>query len=135
MPKDKLSTPVPESPPSPPAQPGVEMRMGRFLLLFCVSLAVLFGLLLAPFTEPAIRSFTTGLVTVSAQLIRVFGGHAAARGDILLDRNEVRNGAEPVAHRRDHLFLGIKSAVLAPVHDLALPRRAGHNGIPQICEE
>jgi len=113
MPKDKLSTPVPESPPSPPAQPGVEMRMGRFLLLFCVSLAVLFGLLLAPFTEPAIRSFTTGLVTVSAQLIRVFGGHAAARGDIL--ENPTSHFAIQMAYGCNgaHVTILLWAAVLA----------------------
>ena len=61
------------------------MRMGRFLLLFGVSLALLFGLLLAPVTEPAIARFTTGLVTVSAVLIRFFGGHAVAIGDLLQD--------------------------------------------------
>jgi exosortase H (IPTLxxWG-CTERM-specific) len=83
MPNAKPSMPEPESPPLPSAMSGTPMRMGRFLLLFAVSLAVLFGLLLAPFTEPAVRSFTRGLVTVSAALIRFFGGHAAAHGDLL----------------------------------------------------
>lgn len=63
--------------------PGLQMRMGRFVLLFGISLAVLFGLLLAPPTEPAITRFTRGLVTVSAALIRLFGGHAVAIGDLL----------------------------------------------------
>src|ERR1700744_2136954 len=64
---------------------GTPMRMGRFLLLFGISLAVLFGLLLAPPVEPAITRFTTGLVVVSATLIRMFGGKAVAIGDLLQD--------------------------------------------------
>jgi exosortase H (IPTLxxWG-CTERM-specific) len=75
MPDDNLT-------PSP-APAGAPMRMGRFVLLFGVSLAVLFGLLLAPPTEPAVIRFTRGLVTVSAALIRLFGGHAVAIGDLL----------------------------------------------------
>jgi len=71
------------NPTPPPVSPGPQMRMGRFLLIFGVSLAVLFGLLLAPPTEPAVARFTTGLVTVSAALIRLFGGHAVAIGDLL----------------------------------------------------
>jgi len=69
----------------PPAPSGTPMRMGRFLLLFGASLAVLFGLLLAPPTEPAVTHFTRGLVVVSAALIRLFGGHAVAIGDLLQD--------------------------------------------------
>jgi exosortase H (IPTLxxWG-CTERM-specific) len=61
------------------------MRMGRFVLIFGVSLAGLFGLLLAPVTEPAIARFTRGLVTVSAGLIHLFGGRAQAAGDLLED--------------------------------------------------
>jgi exosortase H (IPTLxxWG-CTERM-specific) len=82
MPTAKPSTADPETPASsaPP-----EMRMGRFLLIFFVSLAVLFGLLLAPATEPAVQVFTRGLVTFSAAAIRFFGGHAAAFGDLLED--------------------------------------------------
>jgi exosortase H (IPTLxxWG-CTERM-specific) len=61
------------------------MSMGRFVLIFGVTLAVLFGLLLAPVTEPAIRRFTRGLVTMSAGLIHLFGGRAQASGDLLED--------------------------------------------------
>jgi exosortase H (IPTLxxWG-CTERM-specific) len=77
------SIPDPETPPSPAGNPPIQMRMSRFVLLFGVSLAILFGLLLAPATEPALHSFTLGLVTISAVLIRMFGGHAAALGDLL----------------------------------------------------
>jgi exosortase H (IPTLxxWG-CTERM-specific) len=69
----------------PPAPTGPQMRMGRFVLVFGVSMAILFGLLLAPATQPAIASFTNGLVTVSAALIRLFGGHAVAIGDLMQD--------------------------------------------------
>jgi exosortase H (IPTLxxWG-CTERM-specific) len=70
---------------SPPGHPGAQMRMGRFVLLFGISLAVLFGLLLAPVTEPAITAFTRALVTASAALIHLFGGNVVANGDILQD--------------------------------------------------
>jgi exosortase H (IPTLxxWG-CTERM-specific) len=77
---------VPDANPTPATAPkGAPMRMGRFLLLFGVSMAVLFGLLLAPPTEPAIARFTRGLVTVAAALIRLFGGRAVAIGDLLQD--------------------------------------------------
>jgi exosortase H (IPTLxxWG-CTERM-specific) len=68
-----------------PPSPASPLRMGRFVLLFGVSLAVLFGLLLAPPMEPAITRFTRGLVTVSAAVIHVFGGRAMANGDLLQD--------------------------------------------------
>ena len=61
------------------------MRMGRFVLIFAISLAILFALLLAPFTTPAVDRFTRGLVIVCAALIRIFGGHAIAVGDLLQD--------------------------------------------------
>ena len=80
------SAPSPSEPQAPtPSVPaaGLQMRMGRFLLIFALSLAVLFGLLLAPSSEPAVRAFTQGLVTVSAALIRTFGGSAMAHGDLL----------------------------------------------------
>ena len=67
--------------PQPPSPPGTQMRMGRFVLLFAVCLAVLFGLMLAPLTVPAVAGFTHALVTVAAVLIRLFGGHAVAAGD------------------------------------------------------
>ena len=59
------------------------MRMGRFLILFAVFLVVLFGLLVAPVSQPAVRVFTHGLVTFSAALIRLFGGRAVALGDLM----------------------------------------------------
>jgi exosortase H (IPTLxxWG-CTERM-specific) len=73
------------NPPSTSAPPSPQMSMGRFLLLFGISLAVLFALLLAPPIEPVITRFTRGLVTVSAGLIRLCGGHAIAEGDLMRD--------------------------------------------------
>lgn len=75
---------MPDANPTFPPRGG-PMSMTRFLLLFGISLAVLFGLLLAPATVPAVDRFTRGLVTVSAALIRLFGGHAVADGDLLQD--------------------------------------------------
>jgi exosortase H (IPTLxxWG-CTERM-specific) len=94
------STPEPETP-APPAPPGDQMRMGRFVLFFGISVAVLFGLLLAPASEPAVRGFTLGLVTVSAALIRLFGGHAVALGDLL---------ENPVTHFRIQMAYGCNGA-------------------------
>jgi exosortase H (IPTLxxWG-CTERM-specific) len=70
-------------PPSVPRAP--QMRMGRFVLVFGISLALLFALLLAPPIEPVITRFTRGIVTVSAALIRLCGGHAMADGDLMRD--------------------------------------------------
>jgi len=58
-------------------------RMLRFLVLFPIFLAVGFCALLIPFLHPAITAFTRGLVEVSAMVIRLFGGHAAAQQVIL----------------------------------------------------
>jgi exosortase H (IPTLxxWG-CTERM-specific) len=96
-----------------PAPQGPQMRMGRFVLLFGVSLAVLFGLLLAPPTEPAVIRFTRGLVTVSAALIRFFGGHAVAIGDLL--ENPVNHFAIQMAYGCNgaHVTILLWAAVLA----------------------
>jgi exosortase H (IPTLxxWG-CTERM-specific) len=58
--------------------------MVRFLILFVVMLAVLFGLELTPvadryFVEP----WTTGLAHASAGMVQLFDGHARADGIIL----------------------------------------------------
>ena len=100
MPKDQ-STPMPAVPPAAPTPAGAQMRMGRFLLLFGVSLALLFGFLLAPPTEPAVRVFTRWLVTVCAVLIRLFGGHAIALGDLLED---------PLSHFQIQMAYGCNGA-------------------------
>src|ERR1035437_10665694 len=55
-----------------------------------------------------------------------------ALGKILLDRDEVGDLAVGIAHRRDGLLLVIKTAVLAAVHQLALPRPPGQNRFPQL---
>ena len=109
MPK---ANPTPEPPPSP-APSGTPMRMGRFLLIFGISMAVLFGLLLAPATEPAIRSFTRGLVTISAVLIRLCGGNAVALGDLL--ENPVSHYAIQMAYGCNgaHVTILLWAAVLA----------------------
>jgi exosortase H (IPTLxxWG-CTERM-specific) len=53
-------------------------RMLRFLVLFPIFLVVGFCGLLVPFVHPAVTAFTRGLVEVSAMVIRLFGGSAAA---------------------------------------------------------
>jgi exosortase H (IPTLxxWG-CTERM-specific) len=58
-------------------------RMLRFLVLFPIFLAVGFCVLLIPFLHPAVTAFTRGLVEVSAMVIRLFGGSAAAHQVVL----------------------------------------------------
>ena len=63
--------------------PPRQNRMVRFLVLFPIFLTVGFCALLIPFLHPAVTAFTRGLVEVSAMVIRLFGGHAAAQQVIL----------------------------------------------------
>jgi exosortase H (IPTLxxWG-CTERM-specific) len=58
-------------------------RMVRFLVLFPIFLAAGFCALLIPFLHPAITGFTRGLVEISAIVIRLFGGNAAAHQVVL----------------------------------------------------
>ena len=63
--------------------PPRQNRMLRFLVLFPIFLAVGFCALLIPFLHPAITAFTRGLVEISAIVIRLFGGNAAAQQVVL----------------------------------------------------
>jgi exosortase H (IPTLxxWG-CTERM-specific) len=62
-------------------------RMRQFAITFPILLVAGFGLLLAPFSRPAINVFTSGLVAVSARLVSLCGGKIAGAGDVL--RNPV----------------------------------------------
>jgi exosortase H (IPTLxxWG-CTERM-specific) len=75
----------PEAPDSP-AQT-LRARMRRFLIVFPICLAAGFGLLLAPFSVPAVTAFTSGIVAVCAKLVSLCGGQAAAVHGVL--RNPV----------------------------------------------
>ena len=57
--------------------------MKRFAILFPVFLLAGFGLLFTPILRPAIDGGTALLVQVSAFVVRILGGHAAAQSDIL----------------------------------------------------
>ena len=57
--------------------------MRRFLIAFPICLAAGFALLLAPFSQPAVRVFTAGIVATCAKLVWLCGGQAAAAGDVL----------------------------------------------------
>lgn len=59
------------------------MRPERFLVVFAICFLALFGLLLAPFLRPAIAAFSHALVSASAFLIRLSGGHASVEGTVL----------------------------------------------------
>ena len=59
-------------------------RMLRFLVLFPIFLAAGFCGLVIPSLHPAVTAFTRGLVEISAVVIRLFGGSAAAHQVVLL---------------------------------------------------
>jgi exosortase H (IPTLxxWG-CTERM-specific) len=102
---------MPETAPTAPPEP--QMRMGRFLLAFAASLAVLFGLLLAPPTQPAVTGFSRGLVAASAALIRLFGGHAMAAGDLLQDPHSLFAVQMAYGCNGAHVTILLWAAVLA----------------------
>lgn len=58
-------------------------QMARFLIVFVLCLAAGFGLLLAPFSQPAMERGTAGLVTVCGGLVHFFGGSVVARQQTL----------------------------------------------------
>jgi exosortase H (IPTLxxWG-CTERM-specific) len=60
-------------------------QMLRFIACFVLCLVLGFGLLLAPFTQPAMGQGTIGEVKLCAGLVRLFGGHAAARENVLVN--------------------------------------------------
>jgi exosortase H (IPTLxxWG-CTERM-specific) len=57
--------------------------MARFLVLFAICLLAGFGVLFAPVLRPVIDRGTAVLVTVSAILVRLLGGQAMAKSDLL----------------------------------------------------
>ena len=60
---------------------------------------------------------------------------AFALRDVLLDVDEVADLALRVPHRRDGLFLGVETAVLAAIDHFAAPDLPGQNRLPQILVE
>ena len=83
MRKPARPNPGPEVPHVLPLQPGFPVRMRRFVVVFAICLLLGFGLVLAPFAQPVVTSFTEGLVEVSGRLIRFFGGRAVVTGNLL----------------------------------------------------
>jgi exosortase H (IPTLxxWG-CTERM-specific) len=66
-----------------PSPEAARRRMAHFAVLFPVWLLGGFGLLFAPFARPAIDRGTVWLVEVSALLVSLLGGQAAAQSDVL----------------------------------------------------
>ena len=60
---------------------------------------------------------------------------AALLGDVLLDRDEVRDRAVLVEDGGDRLLLLVLGAVLAPVHDRPGPRVAARHRLPEMGVE
>ena len=56
------------------AQSTQNSRLRQFAICFPILLAAGFGLLLAPFSRPAVNECTAVAVTVSAHLVSLFGG-------------------------------------------------------------
>jgi hypothetical protein len=54
------------------------------------------------------------------------------RCHILLDSDVMGDAAAAVAHRSDTHLLGVKTAILAPVNQLAMPALAGCDGFPKV---
>jgi exosortase H (IPTLxxWG-CTERM-specific) len=114
---DKPSRPAASAgpPPGQCAAPAAATRPGmwRFAALFAVFILVGFGLLTAPFAEPAVTAFSGSLVNVSGALIDVCGGHALVNGPILSDPTggfaiEMKNGCNGA-----HVMILLWSALLA----------------------
>ena len=55
--------------------------------------------------------------------------------DVLLDSDEVADVALQVPHRRDGLFLCVKTVVFAAIDHFAAPDVPGQNRVPQILVE
>lgn len=60
-------------------------QMFRFVACFSLCFLLGFGLLLAPFTQPAVTRGTADMVKLCAGLVRLFGGRAAAQQDFLIN--------------------------------------------------
>lgn len=78
----RTSAPAAGAPPAA-AAPRVPAGMVRFLWVFPVCVVAGFALLEAPFARPAVNGFTALLVKITAFLVRLFGGTAAAQFKVL----------------------------------------------------
>lgn len=83
----------------PAANAGV--HPARFAVIFTICAAGAFGLMLAPFAKPVVSRFSDTLVVVSAQFIRIAGGHVAVDGSVMRSPQtgfaiEMKNGCNGV---------------------------------------
>ncbi len=88
----------PETPGSAGTKP---VRTKRFLALFSISAVLAFGVLFAPFAQPAVASYSSGLVRASGELISIAGGKARVEGAVLSAPSgnfaiEMKNGCNGV---------------------------------------
>jgi exosortase H (IPTLxxWG-CTERM-specific) len=102
-----------ETPRTAPQDPVAPRPLWRFAALFAVSALVLFGLLLAPWLEPAEQAFTNGLVSLSAALVRSGGGSALAQYDVMRSQStdfavRMANGCNGL-----HVMIVLWSAIVA----------------------
>lgn len=91
----------------------MRLPMWRFATLFAVCVLLGFGLLRAPWVQPAVTALTNALVTASAALINLAGGGALAQDDVMRSRAtgfavRMANGCNGV-----HVMIVLWSAMLA----------------------
>jgi len=90
----------------------MRLRPGRFVMLFAFAALLQFGILLAPWTRPAIDGFSWSLVHASAAMINFLGGHAHAQNMIMRAPSgfgiEMKDGCNGV-----NVMILLWSAVLA----------------------
>jgi exosortase H (IPTLxxWG-CTERM-specific) len=66
------------------ARQAAKRRDIRFLIIFSVCIVAGFAILLAPFTQPAVKWVDGFVAGASAFIIRICGGRALAIGDVLM---------------------------------------------------
>jgi exosortase H (IPTLxxWG-CTERM-specific) len=88
--------------PKQPGHPVIRQRPGKFLVLFGAYFLVGYALLMTPWLNPAVITFSRVLVQTSGTLIHLCGGYAYTNGTILRDPStglaiEMRDGCNGVS--------------------------------------
>jgi exosortase H (IPTLxxWG-CTERM-specific) len=96
-----------------PAALAIRPPLPRFAIGFAVCATLGFGLLRAPWIDPAVMVLNRALVAASATLINIAGGGAAARDDVLRSRAtgfaiQMANGCNGI-----HVLIVLWSAMVA----------------------
>ena len=101
---------------------------GRFVIVFALAALLQFGILLAPWTRPAVDGFSWALVHMSASMIKFLGGHALAQNMIMSAPSgfaiEMKDGCNGV-----NVMILLWSAVLA----FPASRSAKQSSLPKVA--